>query len=190
MAGWKNISDNLARLHAFWTAHTASARPGPPPNRAARRGPRACPSSHAGGVRRSQLANAKRSGGRGRNANQPAPGRVPPAKHTSRSWARHADADDARRQPATRTSNGSTHGARPPAGYGGRPLATASIVQGPSCARVHVLGRRCPIHGSCGILGRARVVWRVLLSAGQPLVLPSKLPPNQTTGLASGSSIC
>jgi len=44
--------------------------------------------------------------------------------------------------------------------------------------------------GSCGILGRARVVWRVLLSAGQPLVLPSKLPPNQTTGLASGSSIC
>ena len=46
---------------------------------------------------------------------------------------------------ATRTSNGSTHGARPPAGYGGRPLATASIVHGPSRARVHAAGRRCPI---------------------------------------------
>lgn len=132
MAGWKNISDYLARPHAFWTAHTARARPGPPPNRAARRGPRASPSAHAGGVRSWRTRNARAHADATQTIPRPAGFR---GQNTRRDHGRATRTRTARA--ATRTSNGSTHGARPPAGYGGRPLATASIVQAP--------GHRCPI---------------------------------------------
>ena len=176
MAGWKNISDNLARLHAFWTAHTASApRPSAEQSGTARalsQFPCRWRSAFAAGER--ETLGRTRTQRKRVRALPGSPGKT----HVAIMGAPHGQATGARTGPTRRRGTVGAH----------LPRRRSSMDRAARVSMQQAVGARSD--GSCGILGRARVVWRVLLSAGQPLVLPSKLPPNQTTGLASGSSIC
>lgn len=165
--------------------------PGPPPNRARHgEGPGPVPVPiHAGGVRSWRTRNARADADATQASPRPAGF---PGQNTRRDSGR---ATRARTPPHGQATGARTGPARSPARRRGTvgahlPRRRRSPRVQDRAARVSMrqaVGGRSD--GPCGILGRARVVWRVLLSAGQPLVLPSKLPPNQTTGLASGG-IC
>lgn len=170
MSGWKKVSCTIWSACVLDRAHGEGPEPVPGSQQ---------PCAHAGGVRSWRTRTQRKT--------NPRPAGFPWQNARRDRWratrARSAG-DDAR----CHTDKQREHARGPRAGG----------VRWAGCPAARLPRRRSSNHlaagarsdGSCGILGRARacrVAWRVLLSAGQPLVLPSKLPPNQTTGLASGS---